>query len=324
MASNNYYYLDDDECKFVPVEYSTAEKIIFNASLWLICGVIFAGVVIIGLSKVAGTPSEIALQAENHALYKRLNKTKASIKLMNHQLNQLADTDNNLYRSILGMHPLSKGELEAGVGGADIYSKYDIYSQKTSNLLKWTASNIASIQRKINVQKVSFKEIKAYYNHNKKRLAHMPVIRPVKGIILSGFGMRYHPIYHFKRMHYGVDFRASVGTPIYATGDGTITYAKRMGTYGNLIEINHGFGFQTRYAHLSAFAKGIHPGVKVKRGQLIGYTGATGVVTGPHLHYEIRIHGKPVNPIYYFFGDLTPQQYNEFKKIASENTKAMD
>ena len=324
MASNKYYYLDDEECQFVPVEYSTTEKIIFNASLWIICGVIFAGIVIIGLSKVAGSPSEIALQAENQALYKQLDKTKKSIKLMNHQLKQLADTDNNLYRSILGMKRISKGELEAGVGGADIYSKYDIYSDKTSNILKWTASNIASIQRKINIQKVSFKEIKAYYNRNKKRLAHMPVIRPVKGIILSGFGMRYHPIYHFKRMHDGVDFRASVGTPVYATGDGTIKYAGRMGTYGNLIEINHGFGFQTRYAHLSAFAKGIHPGVKVKRGQIIGYTGATGVVTGPHLHYEIRIHGKPVNPIYYFFGDLTPQQYNEFKKISEENTKALD
>jgi murein DD-endopeptidase MepM/ murein hydrolase activator NlpD len=324
MASDKYYYLDDDECRFVPVEYSTLEKVVYNTSLWLICGVVFAGIVIIGLSNVAGTPAEIALKSENKVLYQQLKKTKKSIKLMDTKLKQLADTDNNIYRSVLGMKPISKGERKAGVGGADIYSKYDIYGEKTADLLKWTNSNISSIKRRINIQKVSFSEIKEFYNKNKKRMAHIPAIRPVKGIVLSGFGMRYHPIYHFKRMHYGLDFRARVGTPVYATGDGVIKYAARMGTYGNLVEINHGFGFQSRYAHLSAFAKGIHPGAKVKRGQIIAYSGNTGVVDGPHLHYEIRLNGKPVNPIYYLFGDLTPEEYNQFKKIASENTKSMD
>lgn len=324
MASNQYFYYDNKECEFVPVVYSPVEKIVFNVSLWIICGIIFAGVGITGLSYTAGTPSEIALKAENNALFTQLKATKSTIRYFNDQLGQLSKTDNNLYRSVLGLKPVSNGEREAGVGGADIYSKYDIYSDKTANLLKWTASNLDAIKRKINVQKISFKEIKEYYNKNKVRLAHIPAIRPVKGIILSGFGMRYHPIYHIMRMHEGIDFRARVGTPVYATGDGVIKYAARMGTYGYLIEINHGFGFQSRYAHLSAFAKGIHVGVKVKRGQLIAYSGNTGVVDGPHLHYEIRINGRAVNPLYYLFGDLSPEQYNTFKKIAAENTNSMD
>lgn len=324
MASDNYFYYDEEECKFVPVSYNASEKIVFNLSLWIICGIIFAGIGITFLSYLAGTPSEIALKSENHVLYKQLAATKGTIKEFNKKLSALAQTDNNIYRSVLGMKPIPPGERKAGVGGADIYAKYNIYGDKTATLLKWTASNLASIKRRINIQKVSFAEIKEYYNKNRTRLAHIPAIRPVKGIILSGFGMRYHPIYHIMRMHYGLDFRARVGTPVYATGDGVIQYAARMGTYGNLVEINHGFGFQSRYAHLSAFAKGIHVGAKVKRGQIIAYSGNTGVVDGPHLHYEIRINGRPVNPIYYLFGDLSPEQYNKFKKIAAENTKSMD
>lgn len=324
MDSQKYFYYDENACELVPVHYSTVEKIIYNASLWLITGIVMAGIGITILASTAGTPAEIALKAENHVLVQQLNKTKKTITTIDTQIDSLAKTDNEIYRSVLGMKPISYGEREAGVGGADIYAKFDSYSDPAAHVLKWTAGNLESIQRKINIQKVSFSEIKNYYNKNKVRLAHTPAIRPVKGIVLSGFGMRYHPILHLRRMHEGLDFRASVGTPVYATADGVIKYASRDGTYGNLVEINHGYGFQTRYAHLSKFAKGIRPGKKVKRGDIIAYSGDTGLTEGPHLHYEVRINGTPVNPLYYLFGDLTPEEYSSFKKISNENTSSLD
>lgn len=324
MSPNSYFYYDSERCELVPVKYGSLEKIVYNACLWIICGLVFGGIGITCLSRIAGTPSEIALKAENTELLKQLSKTKTSITKIDAQMNKLAHTDNEIYRNVLGMNPISYDERMAGVGGADVYAKFDVYSQKTSDMLKWTASNLASIQRRINIQKVSFEEIKAFYNKNKERLAHLPVIRPVNGIILSGFGMRYHPILHIVRMHKGIDLRAKLGTPVHATGDGIVTWAKRDGTYGLLLKINNGYGFETRFAHLSGYAKGIKPGVKVKRGQVVAYTGNTGLTDGPGLHYEIRINGEAVNPINYLFGDITPQEYATFKKIAEENTRSMD
>ncbi len=324
MDFQKYYYYDEDECKLVPVQYNTLEKIIYNASLWIITGIVIAGIGITLLASAVGTPAEITLKAENRVLIKQLKSTKKTINTIDTRLDSLAKTDNELYRSVLGMKKISYGEREAGVGGADIYAKFDSYDEPASKVLKWTARHLESIQRKIDIQKVSFSEIKAYYNKNKIRLAHIPAIRPVPGIVLSGFGMRYHPILHYTRMHDGLDFRAAVGTPVHATADGVIKYAARMGTYGNLVEIDHGYGFQTRYAHLSRFAKGIRPGTKVKRGEVIAYSGETGLAEGPHLHYEVRLNGVPVDPLYYLFGDLTPIEYNKFRKIAEENTKSLD
>lgn len=324
MAPNSYFFYDNERCELVPLEYGAKEKIVYNACLWIICGIVFAGIGITCLSKIAGTPAEIALKEENNVLLTQLSKTRKTINKIDIQMSHLAHTDNDIYRSVLGMKPISYDVRMAGVGGADIYSKFDAYDEKTSSMLKTTATDLASIQRRINIQKVSFEEIKNFYNKNKEKLAHLPVIRPVKGIILSGFGMRFHPVLHIWRMHEGIDLRAKVGTPVHATGDGIVTYAKRDGTYGRLLKINNGYGIETRFAHLSAYAKGIKPGVKVKRGEVVAYTGNTGITDGPHLHYEIRINGQAVNPLNYLFGDITPAEYNTFKKIAEENTRSLD
>jgi murein DD-endopeptidase MepM/ murein hydrolase activator NlpD len=319
-----YFYFDEDSCSFTPMEYKSFEKIIYTASLLILCGLVLTGIGITGLSYVAGTPSEIALKAENNELLQQLNVTKAKIELFDKQLSSLAQTDNEIYRTVLGVNPIPYDERQAGTGGADVFSGFDAFSENASESLKWTASNLESIERRIAVQQLSFETLKGLYNENKKKLAHIPAIRPVKGVIISGFGMRFHPVYRFKRPHEGLDFRAKIGDPIYATGDGVIKFSGKKGTYGNLIKINHGFGYETRYAHLSSFAKGIRPGKKVKRGDLIGYSGKSGVVEGPHLHYEILVNNKSVDPLEYLFADLTPEEYNQFKRIAAENPNSMD
>lgn len=319
-----YFYFDEDSCSFTPMEYKSFEKIIYTASLLILCGLVLTGIGITGLSYVAGTPSEIALKAENNELLQQLTITKAKIELFDKQLSSLAQTDNEIYRTVLGVNPIPYDERQAGTGGADVFSGFDAFSENASESLKWTASNLESIERRIAVQQLSFETLKGLYNENKKKLAHIPAIRPVKGVIISGFGMRFHPVYRFKRPHEGLDFRAKIGDPIYATGDGVIKFSGKKGTYGNLIKINHGFGYETRYAHLSSFAKGIRPGKKVKRGDLIGYSGKSGVVEGPHLHYEILVNNKSVDPLEYLFADLTPEEYNQFKRIATENSNSMD
>lgn len=320
----NYYYYDEKECQFIPVTYGLAERTIYTLSLWVLVGTVITTISLSLLSFTVGSPSEIALKAENKALYEQLNETRGSIEHLDQQISAIATMDNEMYRAMLGVEPLSDDERQAGIGGADIYARFDAYSEPSSDLLRWTASNLESIERRISIQKLSFEEIKAYYNDNKELMRHIPAIRPVSGIILSGFGMRRHPVLGYKRMHEGVDFRARVGTPIYSTGDGIVSSTRRWRTYGLLLVIDHGHGYETRYAHLSALADGIEPGVKVERGQIIAYSGNSGMTSGPHLHYEVLRNGNPVDPLNYMFADLSPEEFIEYRRIAQSNPVSMD
>ena len=324
MALKNYFYYDGDNCEFVPLEYNTPERIIYTACVWILCGVVLTGIGISILSFSVGTPAEIALKAENQALIEQLQKTKTSIEDLDQEVKQLAQADNEMYRSVLGMDPIPYDERKAGTGGADVYSDMDVYSEETADILKWTVENLESLERSINIQKLSFKEIKSYYNDNQNKMKHIPAIKPTKGIILSGYGMRFHPMLKYRRMHEGLDFRANVGDEIYATGDGVVKLARRKGTYGQLVIIDHGYGYETRYAHLSAFGKGIKPGAKVKRGDVIGLSGSSGLAEGPHLHYEVYKNNKAIDPINFLFADTSPQEFVMYKEIAETSQKSMD
>src|SRR5699024_5905295 len=134
----------------------------------------------------------------------------------------------------------------------------------------------------------------------------------------------YHPILHHMRFHAGIDIAAKVGTKIYATAAGIVKQAGRDGTYGNLVVVDNGYGYETYFAHMSAIAKGIEPGTKVKRGEVLGLVGQTGLTTGPHVHYEVHKDGEPVNPLSYFYANTTPEQYLKYKQQAESSTKSMD
>ncbi|MDZ7660640.1 M23 family metallopeptidase [Fodinibius sp.] len=324
MALNNYYYYDEQSCEFVPVEYNSLERIVYTACIWILCGVVLSGIGISILSFSVGTPAEIALKAENQELINQLKQTKTKIKDLDQEVDQLAKADNEMYRSVLGMEKIPYDERQAGAGGADVYSEFDVYSQETAEILKWTAENLESLERSINIQQVSFNEIKSYYNKNREKMKHIPAIKPTEGIILSGYGMRYHPVLGYERQHEGLDFRANVGSEIFATGDGVVKYAGLKGTYGRLLIIDHEYGYESYYAHLSSFAKGIKPGTKVKRGDLIGFTGESGMVEGPHLHYEVRRSSNPVDPLKFLFADTTPEEYMMYKEIVENNHRSMD
>ncbi|MBO6524261.1 MAG: M23 family metallopeptidase [Balneolaceae bacterium] len=324
MSLKNHYYYDESSCEFIPITYNRKEQVIYNLAIWILTGVVFAGIGIILLSTKVGSPAELALKAENEALYTQLEETKQAISNLDLQLEDIASRDNEVYRSILGLDEISLEERQAGIGGTDPYEEFDIYEESTADLLKWTASKIDNLERKIGIQNLSFEEIKNQYNNNKEKLTHIPAIKPGSGILLSGFGLRYHPILQYSRPHNGVDFRAEIGSPVYATGDGVVKYAGRKGNLGKIVVIDHGFGFETLYAHLSAFSSDIKSGTKVLRGQEIAKSGNTGLVEGPHLHYEVHLNNRAVDPLFYLFADTSPEEYMMFRQISETNSNSLD
>lgn len=324
MSLKNHYYYDEATCEFIPIKYNRKEQVIYNLSVWILTGVVFAGIGIILLSNKIGSPAELALQAENKALYSQLEDTKSALTELDTKLSVIAEKDNNVYRSILGLTEISNEERQAGTGGSNQYEEFDIYDQSTADLLKWTASKIDNLERKIGIQSLSFEEIKDQYNNNKEKLRHIPAIKPGSGIFLSGFGLRYHPILQYSRPHNGVDFRADIGSPVYATGDGVIKFAGRRGNLGRIVIIDHGFGFETLYAHLSKFETGIKKGAKVARGEEIAKSGNSGLVEGPHIHYEVHLSNQPVDPLFYLFADTTPEEYMMFREISQTNANSLD
>jgi len=320
MTRKNHFYYDSDRCEFVPIEYDLKKKLIHSFSFWLINGIVLASFGIALLSNYVGTPAEIMLKDENQALVEQLKLAETSITDIENQLESISQLDNEMYRTILGLDPVTEDLRMAGTGGSDAYSEYDYYSEDTAAILRSTASKLDRLERRLGVQKVSFAEVKKYYSTNRERLKSIPAIRPVNGIIISGYGMRIHPVLRYKRMHEGIDFRADIATDVYATGDGVIKFAGRNGTFGNLIEIDHGFGFVTRYAHLSSFVNKLKVGQEVKRGELIGFTGNSGLTEGPHLHYEVLVNNRPIDPLNYLIADVTPEEYLLFKRNGSTST----
>ncbi|SMO39309.1 M23 family metallopeptidase [Gracilimonas mengyeensis] len=324
MSIENHYYYDEENCEFVPIQYNQLEQVVYNLSIWILAGVILTGIGIIMLSTYVGTPAELALKAENEALYSQLESTKSSLNELDSQITEIAQKDNEMYRSLLGMEKISYDERKAGIGGSDPYAEFDVHSQPTSELLKWTANKVDNLERRIGIQQLSFEEIKSHYNANKEKMSHIPAIKPTAGLLLSGFGVRYHPILKYNRQHNGLDFRADVGDAVFTTGDGKIKFAGRKGTLGLVVIVDHGFGYETLYAHLSGFAKGIKKGATVNRGQQIGMAGDSGLSEGPHLHYEVHQNGNPINPIYYLFADTSPEEYAMFKEISENNKNSLD
>lgn len=324
MSKKTHYIYDKQSCTFIPVQYNRLEVSLFSASLWILNGFILAGTLLAILSSQYGTPAELALKAENQTLLEQLTLTKDEIQILEQRMDEISKVDNEMYRSILGLEMIPQEARNAGTGGTRSYEEFDFYSAETSDILLWINSTIDNLDRRIDIQKNSFEEIKAYYNENAERLKHIPAIKPVDNILISAYGMRDHPVFGYKRMHEGVDFRSEVGSRVYATGDGVIQFAASRGTYGRMISIDHGFGFESRYAHLSGYAEGIKRGKKIKRGDLIGYTGKSGVVSGPHLHYEILLNGSNVNPLQYLFADITPDEYMLYQELNDTDHASLD
>jgi murein DD-endopeptidase MepM/ murein hydrolase activator NlpD len=240
-------------------------------------------------------------------------------------LDELSNKDDNIYRVIFEAEPIPKSVRQAGYGGADRYARLEGY--ENSALLKQTAEKLDKIASEIYVQSKSFDDVYKLARKKEKMLRSIPGIQPVKITdlkrISSYFGYRIDPIYKVKKFHSGIDFSAPEGAPVFATGDGVVKKVRhsRRG-YGNTIEIDHGYGYKTFYAHLSKIM--VRRGQKVKRGEVIGKVGNTGKSTAPHVHYEIIKNKRKINPVYYFFNDLSPEQFDEMLKLSKIPNQSLD
>jgi murein DD-endopeptidase MepM/ murein hydrolase activator NlpD len=213
-----------------------------------------------------------------------------------------------------------------GIGGKDPYEDFDRFNPSTSDLLKETARQLDELERKVNLQNESYRELASLAEKRSTWLAQMPAILPATGQIVSGFGMRFHPILRIRRLHSGIDIPLSVGTAVHTTGDGVVSETGENSGLGIYVKVRHpSTGYTTVYAHLSRIPDGIKRGKKVDRGEQIGFSGDTGLSAAPHLHYEVRdANRRAVNPIYFFLPSMTPEQYQEMFTDLEQKTSSLD
>jgi murein DD-endopeptidase MepM/ murein hydrolase activator NlpD len=240
-------------------------------------------------------------------------------------MGDLQERDDNIYRVIFEAEPISTDIRKAGYGGVNKYKALENYDY--SGLMIETTKKLDRLAKQMYVQSKSYDELLKEVQNKNKLLASIPAIQPIANkrlrAMASGFGYRIHPIYKTSKLHTGMDFSAPVGTPIYATGDGVVVTADAEGRgYGNHVVINHGYGYRTLYGHMSRIKA--RRGQTVKRGEVIGYVGNTGTSTAPHLHYEVLKNNKPINPINFYYNDLSPQEYELMLEMSSRANQSFD
>ncbi|MDO9375323.1 MAG: M23 family metallopeptidase [Ferruginibacter sp.] len=254
---------------------------------------------------------KLDLMKDNYAL---LN---SKVQSLQRQMAELEKRDNEVYRSIFEANPLPDSARALLIEKKKELDKISVMSDDV--LSRDIANSLNNISARVAYQVDSYKEIEKLINNQETKLSSIPAIQPVSNKdltrVASGYGFRIHPIYGIPKMHNGLDFSATQGTPIYATGDGIVKVAEFGSGFGNNIVINHGYGYETLYGHLVRMK--VRAGKRVKRGEIIGWVGSTGASTGPHCHYEVHINGRPVDPVYFFYNDLNAEQYDRLLKLAS-------
>jgi len=323
MAKIKYYY-DTKTLSYKPIDSTGVDKF-KNLIIYFTSSSILAFFIILIFFQYFDSPKEKRLKNEINNLttqYEFINNNLKQIELV---LDDIQKRDDNIYRTIFEADPIPTSIRKQGFGGVNRYKKLSGYSN--SDLIINTTKKIDQLTKQLYLQSKSFDEIIELAKNKSEMLASLPAIQPVANKNLkrmaSGYGYRIHPIYKTRKMHYGMDFSAKIGTEIYATGDGVISKVKRSKRgYGNYVKINHGFGYETLYAHMSKYI--VKKGQKVKRGEVIGYVGNTGISTAPHLHYEVRKDNKKINPVNFYYNDLTPEEYEKMLEISSQYNQSFD
>jgi murein DD-endopeptidase MepM/ murein hydrolase activator NlpD len=293
--------------------------------LWLTPGLVTGLVGIVLVYQFVDSPKEAMLRRENQQLllqYELLNRQLADLEKV---LADVRRRDDNLYRTIFEADPLPESVRQAGVGGINRYR--DLQGYPSSDLVIDTRKRLDQLARQLVVQSRSFDEVAALVLRKQDMLASIPSIQPVANEDLTstagGFGWRIHPIHKIQKFHAGMDFMAKTGTPVHATGDGRVVFADyATNGYGRYVVLDHGYDYKTLYAHLSEIR--VRTGQRVKRGDIIGLVGNTGLSAGPHLHYEVHKGDEPVDPVNFFFNDLSPEEYALMLEISRNAGQSLD
>lgn len=301
---------------------------IFRVFAFLCTAVVTAFLFATVLYRYLPSPKEKALLQEIEVMKTEYAKLEADLSTISEEMNNLRDRDAYAYRTIFGMDPIDDDVWQGGTGGTDQYAVYKDWKHAGKTMAE-AKEKMRQLKFQMVLQSKSLDTIMQTAQEKEKMLASIPSIKPVRADklaknvgLLSGFGYRIHPIYKVPRMHTGIDFTAPKGTPIQATGDGVVVKAESNSGYGRCVIIDHGYGYQTLYAHMSRID--IKQGQRVKRGQRLGLVGSTGASTAPHCHYEVHLRGERVNPVHYVMDGLSTKEYAALVNIAQAANQSMD
>ena len=311
------YYIYNPKTRSYDRIYPTFRQRVLHVMKRLFVGMGFGAGSFILLLWIFGSPSEKELRIENSRLLAQYNVLSRRLDEALNVMQGIQQRDDNLYRVVLQADPVADG-------GTNRYE--DLMDLANADLVVNTTQKMDVLNRQLYIQSKSFDEVVDLCKNNDEMLKCIPAIQPVSNKNLkqtaSGYGYRIDPIYKTTKFHSGMDFSANIGTPVYATGDGRVVKVGWESGYGKLIKIDHGFGYMTWYAHLNDY--NVRVGQKVVRGEVIGKVGNTGKSTGPHLHYEVHVKGKVVNPVNYYFMDLSAEDYDKMIEIAANHGKVFD
>ena len=325
MSKVKYYY-DPDTLSYRKIEPKKSRKY-RNISFFILGSALFGFLALIFLmnTNLLNTPKELSLQREvkNYELqFELLNKKMEQIEQV---LGNMEDRDNNIYRVYFEANPIPEEQRRAGFGGINRYKSLEGFNN--SEMIIATTRRVDIIQKQMVIQSKSLDEIAKLAEEKEKLLAAIPAIQPINNEELtrmaSGYGWRSDPFTKARKMHWGMDFTAPKGTPIYASGDGVVKRADNSASgYGKHVRIDHGYGYMSLYAHLSRY--NVKRKQKIKRGDLIGFVGSTGRSEAPHLHYEVWKDGNRINPINFYYGSLTPEEFENMLKYANQENQSLD
>jgi murein DD-endopeptidase MepM/ murein hydrolase activator NlpD len=322
--ANAKYKFNPDSLSYDKIRLSIG-AVLLRSLAYLIGSVLIAIVYGLIFAFFIDSPKEKALKREIAQMtlqYEMMDREMANLEKV---IEHLQETDDNLYRTIFEAEPLPSTLREGGVGGVNRYKELEGFDN--SSIVIESAKKLDRIRKKIYVQSKSFDDLISLAKEKEEMLKSIPAILPISNKDLtrtaSGFGLRIHPYYKITKFHSGMDFTAPTGTEIYATGNGVVTeVVSSQRGLGKHITIDHGFGYTTTYAHMDGF--NVRAGRKVQRGDVIGFVGNTGMSVAPHLHYEVKLNGVYVDPVNYYFNDLTPEEYEKIVEIASKTGQSFD
>ncbi|HZJ60791.1 MAG TPA: M23 family metallopeptidase [Chitinophagaceae bacterium] len=292
---------------------------------FLAAAIVTAAIISFFAFRFVGSPNEKLLNLENERLQDKYHQLNDQVKAAQEQMSELVKRDNEVYRAIFEANPIPDSARARALAQEQEIARVE--NMRSSDLVNSIVNSLNNLGHYINAQKKSYVEIDDLLKNKEKLLVSTPAIQPVSNKdltrVASGFGYRIDPIYKTVKLHAGLDFAAPQGTPIYATANGTVTVAGNTGNgYGNHVVINHGYGYETLYGHMVKVKARV--GQQIKRGEVIGYVGSTGKSTGPHCHYEVHKNGQKIDPVYFFYNDLTPEQYDLLLKRAAAANQSFD
>jgi len=318
------YYYNTHTLRYEKLETPLRVKLL-RVFGFIAAALVTAAIISLLAFRFIGSPNEKLLRAENERMKDRYRELSKETKKIEQQMKELEDRDNEVYRSIFEATPIPDSARLKDLEKEQQITKVEGMEQ--NDLINSIITSLNNMGSRINVQKASYKDLGGMVKDKEKLLAATPAIQPVSNAdlkrIASGFGYRIDPVYKTVKLHPGLDFAAPAGTPIYATADGTVEFAGNRGDgYGNNVIINHGYGYKTLFGHM--FRIKARGGQRVKRGEVIGWVGSTGKSTGPHCHYEVIKNGNKIDPIYFFYNDLTPEQFDRLLKLAAASNQSFD